>query len=501
MLYAAGVIITILVSFATLASPFLGVLIYSAWVIVRPQEVWLGFGGSLPLERIIALTLLASLFLHRRLRPLGDLDRGRTAFALLIFLALNYLSILTSVWRGGALAASNDFAKTVVFFVCIIALIDDEVHLRKFLWVYALAIGWTAASSIWNFETHPYYAQGIQRAIALQSTQGDPNAVAATLTLALPILLVLFWTARGVRQALLLGVLASAVVCTILTGSRMGFIMLVLVLVLTAVRSARRAVLIPGLLCLLVVGWLAMPMEYRDRYETIVSFAGDPLHQGKTAQEASAYGRIVGFAVAWQMFADRPILGVGAGQFPTAWGAPWTPYNYHGRKAWFQPHNLPGQVMAELGLLGVLSFTGYVIAVWRELRAAKLAMSITSDPSPFLSGLIMAVSTQLVALLVEGLSGHNLYRLDWYAAGALAVVVCRLTSGNVPARGEAAEIGDAASGQSEAASGPSGESSLEPQLEASAQGLEPNAEGARQIQARRSREVGDPRTWHVRGTG
>src|SRR5208283_1595714 len=125
----------------------------------------------------------------------------------------NYMSVLTSLERGQSFWTATDFAKTVLFFLCIITLIDDEVGLRKALWVYALAIGWTAASSIWNYEAHPYFRQGIQRATALVETGGDPNAVATTLVLALPIVLVLFGTARKMGRVLLLGVLAAALVC------------------------------------------------------------------------------------------------------------------------------------------------------------------------------------------------------------------------------------------------------------------------------------------------
>ncbi len=427
MLFAVGVAIIVLGSFAALASPFWGMLIYYAWVLVRPQEIWIGLGGGLPLERILALALFAGLVVHGKLRLLGEVDRGRAAIALLAFLAVNYASVATAVDKGFAFVAANEFAKTVVLFISIITLIEDERGLRKFLWVYLLAIGWTAGSALWNYVAHPYYRQGIQRATALQETSGDPNAVASTLTLAIPILLVLLRTASGWRRLLLAAILGAAIVCTILTGSRMGFIMLLLVLVLTAARSAQAKLLVPGLLALLAVGWLAMPTEYQNRYKTILPFVEEPIHEGKPTDE-SAYGRIVGFKVAWQMFMDRPILGVGAGSFPLAWRRPDTPYNYEGLKSWHNPHNLLGKLMAELGLFGIFTFVGYLLAVRGELRAAREHVRETSEGSSFFLGILGALPIQFIALLVGGLSGHNLYRLDWYIAGALAVVVCRLTT-------------------------------------------------------------------------
>jgi len=442
MLFALGVTTIVLSSLATVASPFVGLLIYWVWVLVRPQEAWNGFGGDLPLERILVLVLFASTLLRGKLRQLPDLDRGRAVLALGVFLAINYLSVATSLERGNSFWTATELAKTMLFSGCIVTLIGDELELRKSLWAYTLAIAWTAVSSVWNYETHPYFRQGIQRATALVDMLGDPNSVAETLVLALPIIFVLFRTARKAGRMLLLGVSAAALVCIVITGSRMGFILLLVVVGSIARRSQRARLLVPGMLVLLVLGWMAMPAEYQERYKTILPFLENPLHEGNSAEEESAHGRIAGFEVAWQMFTDRPVLGVGAGNFPYAWRSPTTPYNYQGLKSWHQPHNLPGKILSELGLLGFLSFGGYLLAVWRELRMAKLAMEATTNPSPLLSRLVAAVSTQLIVLLVGGLSGHGIYRVDWYVVGALAVVTCRLATRRVSTPMDAtAELG------------------------------------------------------------
>ena len=427
-MFALGMAILVIATGAAMASPLAGMLVYWAWVVVRPQEAWPGFGGGLPMEKILALTMLASLVIRGKMRPLVELDHGRAAVALGIFLGVNYLSVATSLEPGNSFFTANQFAKTVVFFFCIITLIGDEASLRKALWVYVLAIGWTAGSTIWNYEAHPYFRQGIQRATALVETGGDPNAVATTLVLALPLVFALFSMTGKMGRVVLLGVLGANFVCIVLTGSRMGFITLLLVLAVSAVRSQKGKVLVPAMLALLVMGWLAMPAEYQDRYKTILPFVEDPLREGKTSEEESAHGRIAGFEIAWQMFMDRPVLGVGAGNFPWAWRSPDTPYNYRGRKAYFQPHNLPGKILSELGLLGFLSFGAYILTVWGELRAARAELAARAEASPLLSGLPSALTIQLIALLVSGLSSHSVYRVDWYVVGALAVVVNRLAA-------------------------------------------------------------------------
>src|SRR5438876_2114179 len=133
MLLILGIVIIAICVVVTLLSPQAGLMIYWAWFIVRPQEIVLGLGGELPLERILVLALIASLVIHRRLFKGERFLLGRISWAFLGFLGVCYLSILTAVWRGGALITANDLAKTFVFFFCFVNLITGPKDLRRFL--------------------------------------------------------------------------------------------------------------------------------------------------------------------------------------------------------------------------------------------------------------------------------------------------------------------------------------------------------------------------------
>src|SRR5690348_4538257 len=123
MLFAMGLVLVAIGVAITLLSPPAGLLFYMAWFMIRPQEVWLGLGGAVPLERILVLSLIASLIIHHRLLKAEPFYSSRVTWALLGFVAVNYLSVITAVWRGGALEVANDLGKTLVFYICLINLI------------------------------------------------------------------------------------------------------------------------------------------------------------------------------------------------------------------------------------------------------------------------------------------------------------------------------------------------------------------------------------------
>lgn len=429
MLLIWGILIISICVVVTLLSPQTGLMIYWAWFIVRPQEVVLGLGGELPLERILVLALIASLVIHRRLFRGERFLLGRISWAFLGFLGVCYLSIFTAVWRGGALVTANDLAKTFVFFFCFINLITCPKELRRFLWVYVIGIGFEAASSLWAYGAHPYFAQGIQRATSLEVTWGDPNSTAANLALTVPVLAVLLKGTRGfLGKSLLVGFGALYLICIVMTGSRGGVVITVVVLVGLALQSSRRVFLIPALLGCLALAWIVVPPEYQERYRTLQELPQDLTSNNLSSSQAeSAQGRLIGFEVAMQMFVDRPILGVGCGDFAAAWWARDLPYSYHGLKGWHQPHNLPGQLLSELGLLGALSFGFFIFTILGQGRAVRRALQALHNPAhQWLISLTNAVVVVLVALFTGGLSGHNLYRYNWYLAGALIVVIARM---------------------------------------------------------------------------
>jgi O-antigen ligase len=200
-------------------------------------------------------------------------------------------------------------------------------------------------------------------------------------------------------------------------------------------RSRQKLLVAAGVVVIVAAVWLAMPLQYKDRFITTFDLERNP-----SAAE-SARGRITGLKVGAEMFFDRPLLGVGIGNFSAAHAMLYSP---SGSRSWLQAHNLLAQVAGETGLLGVIAFAGFVIASMRlagrlsstprsalpgwahglpvNAGAQQLPGSVSligSDDSSFVSSTARAALACIWLLLFLGLFAHNLLRFNWYLNAGL----------------------------------------------------------------------------------
>jgi hypothetical protein len=89
-------------------------------------------------------------------------------------------------------------------------------------------------------------------------------------------------------------------------------------------------------------------------------------------------------------------------------------------------HNLYGQILSELGTLGVLTFGALVVCFalnWLEVKRAY--QNHSEWPRDFSFYVSRAIGVILVLLLLLGWSGHTLYRYNWqWFAAFQAIAVC-----------------------------------------------------------------------------
>jgi O-antigen ligase len=256
---------------------------------------------------------------------------------------------------------------------------------------------------------------GISRLVGIDQTYNDPNTFAATIVYSLPFAWALWksenskWMGRG-----LIGYGAMCIVAIMFTGSRSGMISFLFFLSLIWMKNQKKVF---GLV-LLVVGlfsiWQFMPGEYKERYFTILD---DSI--SATATE-SAQGRIEGLKNGFKLFANSPFFGWGAGNFIHA-------VETIGVFNRLQSHNLYGQLMADLGFLGIVPFFAICWLIYRTyrkiLRASSSLIKGGLEPRPnFISAVSSACLNTMLLLLFQGNFGHNLYRYTWLVIGAILVL-------------------------------------------------------------------------------
>jgi O-antigen ligase len=172
----------------------------------------------------------------------------------------------------------------------------------------------------------------------------------------------------------------------------------------------------------LVCARFTMPLQYRERFMTTFDFKKNP-----SATE-SAMGRIEGLKVGTQMFLDRPLLGVGVGNFGVAHGMLYSPPR---ERSWMEAHNVIAQIGGETGILGLITFTGFLIACMRgAARARSMLSSVDTAEAKGIVAVCRACMAAFWLLLVLGQFGHNMMRYNWYLNAGL-VSACLVMASSI----------------------------------------------------------------------
>ncbi len=394
------------------------------WLFVhRPFEVWPSL-GALQAERAYMLVMI----LFWLITPGKGLTISRMHLAMVLFTLVLAAAWLLSPYadKPGCTDAVENYAKVAVFFVLVVTTVRDEKGLRRLVMLFLGAVGLYMAHSIVELLNGRYeWRQGISRMVGVDVTYGDPNAFATTLLTSLPMLLP-FWREqpRRIPRALLVGYLAAALGCILMTGSRAGFVGVCLLVFLLILGSAKRKGQVL-LLCLLAGGAgflvlsVALPEELQNRYLTLVDSSRGP----KNAEESAA-GRIQGLTAGLEVWERSPLLGHGPASFAYSTG--------RGGQA----HNLYGQTLSEVGVLGAVAFltlVGCFFWNWHEARQHALA-GAAPPAGNFPYQVARAVGLTVVLLLLLGWSGHILFRYNWQWLAAFSTVA--LTCLRVRAAGQ-----------------------------------------------------------------
>ncbi|MFN3712166.1 MAG: O-antigen ligase family protein [Alcanivoracaceae bacterium] len=318
---------------------FLLLLLYTVFLILRPQDFLPAFAGAPYMMIFLAGALLATLMSRRVF--LRDLP----TVALLGLVLVMMLSSIFNGWVGGAIYVIRDFGTVLVTYLIYAGLLREGERIRHACLVICLCttvilihsieqaktgIGWTGASAV---EGNRVTWVGIFN---------DPNDLGLLFLVAIPMLLMRAQLANTkIVRWFWYALTCGHVYGVWLTHSRGALLTLGL---LSAIAFYRRY----GMRKLILAGVVAMP--------------GMLLMLAKMraieVDEESAYGRIDAWYSGIQLFKSNPLFGVGMGAFT----------EYHHLTA----HNSFILVLAELGAAGYMLWTLMISAamlmVWRAVH-------------------------------------------------------------------------------------------------------------------------------------
>ena len=398
-------------------------LIGYMWLYIhRPFEIW-PILAVFHVERCYMIVTVACWLGSRPSLPRGN--------RLHWFFAAFVLAILAS-WMVTPCGSAGDevvenYLKFVMFYVMLVSTVRTEQDLRR------IVTGFVAVMALWIahclrefYNGRATWAQGIKRILPVGHSY-DFNDFAGLIVCSLPFVWLLWreWTGRAMRL-LLLAYSGLAGYCVILTGSRMGIVGAVVSVAIGCLGSAKRWRLLAMAPVLAAAVWMMLPQDRRNRYFTLY----DPDAGTATGATASAGNyRWNGLEASLPLFAERPLLGYG-------------PMGFKAMNRWL-PHNLYGQLLAELGIAGAISFALILIGV--ALNVVEARRIARDFPNGHLAwDTVATVGAAYVVLAVMSWGFNFLFWHVWLWFGGIQVVALQLLKSQAEeARAEAAEFEDA----------------------------------------------------------
>ena len=326
----------------------------------------------------------------------------------------------------------SDFAKNGVITILLVILIQQRGQFRGAMWAIVVAGIFTGTISVFQYLTktftNPYWGFGQADILnivtgvddyRISGPIGDPNFYAQILVVIVPIAFHFLMSEK--RLILKLIAAWSLAVCSlsiIFTFSRGGAVALAIVLIaLVLYRRPRPLEFIA--LALLIIGMVAfLPSQYSARLDTVAQIVTG---QADVREEASLRGRLSELLVAWQMFIEHPIVGVGVGNYPAYYQSYSRQIGLDPRTENREPHNLFLEVAAETGIVGLIVFFMVLYYSYRGIHDAWIAFKKNNLED--YAGLVAVFGIGFLGYLTAALFIHGAYpRYLWLLVGlALAL--------------------------------------------------------------------------------
>ncbi len=300
---------------------------------------------------LLAASWLGTMTLGQKQQPNLFGTRPAFSYALVLFLALNGLSLLWATDGGEVLSATYRFALNISLVLIVFTAVQNETHLR---WVIvAFALGATL-SGLYGLVYPPGPEEDPTR---IAGTIGNANELASALIGGIALSGGLAFAARSAAGRLLgftgAGICLLGLFLTVSRGGLIGLGLMLLAAVLIGGRQRARigiGVIVVGIVAVAYFAAIAPP-EARQRI----------------TEQNGGTGRVDLWTVGKRMVEAKPLTGVGAGNFATDSVHYLLQPGAIERSDFIvddpQPtHNTYLEIFAELGVPGGLLFVGIIFA-------------------------------------------------------------------------------------------------------------------------------------------
>jgi O-antigen ligase len=396
--------------FTDSAAPFWALMAFTFILLVAPQSflpVLAPLRIALLAAALAVATYLFDRFIHRR--PILRITRE-----MWIALGLAGWAVVTvplSYWPGGSVSFLIDvYFKTLAVFWLLTCVVNTVSRLRLTFWCLSLMAVPIAMSAVGNFLSGEFLRDGVSRIGGYDAPLTEnPNDLALTLNLILPLSVALLFTTRSPAvRAALLALIGLDAIAIIATFSRAGFLTLA-VTCATYLWALIKRQKHGWAFCAIVLALVALPLlpsSYIERLSTITDIEGDPT--------GSAQERWTDTLAAVKYVVHHPIVGAGVGMNALA-------LNEKRGATWKEIHNVYLQYAVELGLPGLALFLLLLTGCIRGAHHAQRRATGAQAPED-LFYLAEGIRISLVAFAVAAFFHPSGYHFYFYYIAGLAVV-------------------------------------------------------------------------------
>ncbi len=417
-------ILGLLLALSTLTNPDLGLMMFIMVIYVNLSSVLITNYGLPSIAK--PLVVLMGVLIVIRGALFRDEFHGWILPAILLGL-YSFLGSITLAYASDFALAFNtlvDYLKDAVIAIIIIMLIQRPGSLRRAVWALLLTGLFMGTLSVFQQLTGSFGNDffGFARVSSSSTTGtrlagpiGDPNFYAQIMVLIIPLSIDRVWNEKKLILKALAGWAFFVITLTVIfTYSRGAFLALIAALVFMAVKRPPR---LPAALLGLAAGLLIfqfVPVNYRERVSTLFDLLPGSGTNGYV--DPSVQGRKSENIVAWNMFLDNPILGVGLGNYNAY-------YEQYSRKLGIDPrregrsaHNLYLEIAAERGIFGLLLFASIVtLTLVQAFKAEKLFKELGHKSMSDLSALL---GISILTYLITAIFLHDAFpRFLWVIVG------------------------------------------------------------------------------------
>ena len=353
---------------------------------VRPGVFVPGIDAA-KLNSLIPLSLFVVTLFATGLRPFEKIFADSQARWLTFYLSLIFVSIPFAEVTEYPFKV---FKGTFGYFLLFLIIVRVTTSVRRLRGIFGTLI----LSHLFLIFMNPDIVLNTEVRSYLQGAPflGDGNDFSLSLCILVPLAIEL---GRGAKSRIVRLLAWFAVIAMLLaivgSQSRGATLGIVAVGIFIWILSKRKIASLVGIAVVGAVMMLHASDAYFQRMSTIRNYQG----------EGSAEGRIIAWKASLRMAMDNPVLGVGAGHFPVAFGTKYMPRD-RWPMPWLTAHSTYFLLLGELGLPGLVTILALVIGgVVATMTSRRRVLHSATDP-PGASREDMARMLHMLAASVVG---------------------------------------------------------------------------------------------------